>query len=1102
MIGNEWRIPLSDSAHVTWTSGLYYAVAFLAGPWWGGFAAAIATSKTLIDSHHPYHLIVEVIAAVAVGYAARLGLGAFAACVRFWILAGPLLIAALHYWGLSATSQQISRLIAVGIGSGLLGGFSALLLVRILESKARAFGFQRARPEPTSLKIDFFIVVFFAGVLPLYFSASYRDSALRALAKQRTSVFLAAQAGQVASCLDRLKDIAPDFSRLPSWDRRRPNAERIGSLLLAPGITVMLAQPAPGKLLALQKANPDTIDLPSPWKESSNDSLAQPEFIRIAPATACGLNPTYGDRIRLALMGDRSNQTYGDVYITSPQGPGNTAILGSALVASSRNWQNPAFDFFAPIDINAKFKFHHVFAATRLSTTGIRVVVYTFSENLADPGVTERYGDELIRGIGIAVLLSACCAALGYQWIVRPIQQLQHYLDSWRGDFNPAEVKRVQSLPLELGRLWNSALLLHQRVAESHTALRRAEAEALANTRQRTDFITHVSHEIRTPLNALLGLLPALRGDPLTAKQEKVLAIAETSGTHLANILNDVLDFARIEYGTRPAQIQSIATVTMIEEHLYPFVALAAEKQLPLYWSLAKDVPSGFDADPSRIRQILSNLISNAVKNTTIGSIRLFIHFEPESIEARSGQLTLEVIDTGCGMTISESQSVFKPFVQVRRPEPEIEGTPGSGLGLTIVQKLLKAMDGRIEIESLLGVGTKVRVRLPISSVIPALPPLDVDAVFLSPMSLSTECLRAHLRYLGCRIHFSDGSEDTYPANAVFFVASTRIGGSRGMAQSAIVTSRLQGGAVVVFYDSEPGGRAPIKFDSYIFESYINAKKLEFPPSLKTLRVLLAKGSTPDKLAPTAGNQSIAPAKPLRILVAEDVAASRLVMELLLQRLGYMARIVDNGQLAWEALLSESFDVAFLDLRMPGIDGHTLAKQIKTSAPSPPVLVALTASAFQFEQQKCLESGFDEFLSKPIVESDVSRIIRALPNPPKPQWKLANFLAFRSECGDSAIPMAKKILSDVEVRLKELSHNPNVPDSRDCFHALAGAAQLIGAAELGSALQTLERRALEGAPLSAAEVLATLRTAVEMKTGLDTLSQNLVPPLAIPDQAE
>ncbi|MBZ0117367.1 MAG: response regulator, partial [Sandaracinaceae bacterium] len=486
--------------------------------------------------------------------------------------------------------------------------------------------------------------------------------------------------------------------------------------------------------------------------------------------------------------------------------------------------------------------------------------------------------------------------------------------------------------------------------------------EALAALRGKTEFLATLSHELRAPLNGLLGLSSVLLESKLGAEQKDLVRTLHQSATSMRKILNDVLDLTRIEAGKLELREESVDVREVIGEVLDVFAPSAADKGIELAAVVDAEVPQSVRLDPVRFGQVLTNLVGNALKFTEQGEILV------ELAMVRS-EACLRVRDTGPGIAPAERDRLFKPYEQTRAGE--ISREIGSGLGLWIAHRIVTAMGGTIGVESELGNGScfSVRWRLERGE------ELDRSSTFV----------RAGVRALVVEDHPASlrSIEAIATGLGIQLVTATSIAEATKLARElseldlVLVDATLPGAtpaAAAEALRAIPLLRRLPMVSVLPPRTDLVRTGIQLPFVASTLKpyrrsrveallsdVLAARPAMPTPI-------SVAPWRPLDVLVVDDDSTNRLVASLLLEKAGMKVHLAESGEEALRKIAGDFFDVVLLDLHMKGIDGLETARRIRADHDRKGRLwiVALTASVYEEDRQRCLDAGMDDFIPKPI----------------------------------------------------------------------------------------------------------------------------------------
>jgi PAS domain S-box-containing protein len=549
----------------------------------------------------------------------------------------------------------------------------------------------------------------------------------------------------------------------------------------------------------------------------------------------------------------------------------------------------------------------------------------------------------------------------------------------------------LQPIRNENGQLQNFIAIETDITARVDTeqALRRAKAEADEASRAKSDFLASMSHEIRTPMNGVIGMTSLLMETSLSPEQRDYVNTIRTSGEALLTIINDILDFSKIESGKLELEHMPFDLAVCIEEALDLFALQATAKGLELTYHVDPTVPAWILGDVTRLRQVLVNLVNNAVKFTPAGSIAI----EIRPLGATAGApdrflLEFAVRDTGIGIPPDRLDRLFKAFSQVDSSTTRKYG--GTGLGLAICQRLTALMGGGIRVESQPGDGSAFIFSIaaePASVPADAVPAPGLErlkncvVLCVEDHPVTQRRLCAIFASVGATCHVCNNAfaaaalaSQLPVAPGLVVVDAAETDGSGPMeALLHVPAPRL---LMLPFGQSAP----PAPVDRQPFASVFKPfKTASFLHVVSVLMNPVARAAVAADVAAAAG-QRLADECPLNVLLAEDNAVNQKVALRFLDRLGYRADAVGNGLEAVASVEARNFDLVLMDLQMPEMDGLEASRQIRARMPAhrQPKIVALTANAMQGDRDRCLAAGMDDYISKPVKLPEIEAVIRRL----------------------------------------------------------------------------------------------------------------------------
>ncbi|WP_227873529.1 response regulator [Aphanothece sacrum] len=639
-------------------------------------------------------------------------------------------------------------------------------------------------------------------------------------------------------------------------------------------------------------------------------------------------------------------------------------------------------------------------------------------------------------------------------------------------------------------------------------------------SKAKNEFLAMIGHEIRTPLNAVTGMTGLLLDTQLNPQQKEFVNIVRSSGESLLTMINNILDFSKIEAEKIELEEQPFELGPCIEEVLRLFVPQASDKKLELAYLIEPNTPSAIVGDSTRLKQILANLVGNAVKFTETGEVVIYINGtslsqeEPTEESSPNYELRFAIKDTGIGIPNDRCHRLFQAFSQVDASTTRKYG--GTGLGLVISKRLTELMGGKMWVHSTEGKGSTFYFTLQTKAAPSYCRATSQEGerelmgkrmLIIDDNLTNQKILTLQAQSWGmftCAVDSGEKSLEWLDRGITFDVAILDMN-----------MPQMDGLSLAKSIRQQPHCQnLPLVMLSSITTQEINQQSdyadfaaILIKPIRQTqlynslMQIFAGKPIIVTKSVKEASpEQLMADIMPLRILVAEDVGVNQEVIRLLLEKLGYWADMVSDGEEALDAIRNRPYDAVLMDVRMPVMDGLTATRQICQEIPNHkrPRIIAMTAESMRGDREKCLASGMDDYISKPIrIEELKQALRRCKPLAKMPALDGSTLNSLRKMAGKRAGEVINNLimgyLEDAPLRLSAIKSAiaQNDPDAlRQAAHALRSASINLGATDLSNLCQELEMMGRKGTMSGANKKMSVLK--MEYDRVCQTLQKELI----------
>ena len=551
---------------------------------------------------------------------------------------------------------------------------------------------------------------------------------------------------------------------------------------------------------------------------------------------------------------------------------------------------------------------------------------------------------------------------------------------------NSIKMKALWGTLLMMVGLIASRIYFSARFKHITEAAQRAQSIAEDAVKTKARFLATMSHEIRTPMNGVIGMTRLLMNTPMSKKQTEFVESISLSGEHLLTVINDVLDFSKIEAGKLDLKRDPFELRACIEEILNLLNAKALEKNLELAYAVGPSIPLFIEGDMVRLRQILTNIVGNAIKFTDNGEVTIFVL--PRSQKGDEYELEFQINDTGPGIPTDRLESIFEQFS--RADDTLARRHEGTGLGLAISLHLVEMMGGRIWAESTLGVGSRFHFTIKARKASGNLKPflhanipeiIGKRILIVENNPINCQAIQDFCSGWGAVVDITHSSSEAISRMAAghsydIALVDSNLPGDAAMDFGKYVRQRYSKQALPLVLIAPPNDRHPKELVRELYNLYLTkplTRSRLFDSIMTVLGELNLITHRPEQSSLKLGERL-----PLSILLVEDNPINQIVAASILDEMAYKVDLAENGVQAIQALHKRPYDVIFMDMQMPEMDGLEATRRIRADFPAEqqPIIIAMTANAMEGDRKECIDAGMNDYVSKPVLPEAVESALQ------------------------------------------------------------------------------------------------------------------------------